>query len=229
MDLQLRTDYDLYRPSRQVTVLKKNLWSWPEISIHLGTTMQLWRRQSEVCRGMQKEIPVKITQRAVLSHVSAVFDPLGIVSSFTKRMRLLLKSIWMENGQSWDKEVNEKNRHEFKKCASEMIRVNQSVLKRTYFGTGVNKVDLHIFSDASFEAICMSAFLRKQDNDKVTFVIGKCRVAPVRNMTVAMLEMQPGSFWSEAAKTYFERTWYWNRLNRTLDKLNHRPTMASFS
>ena len=63
----------------------------------------------EVCRGMQKEIPVKITQRAVLSHVSAVFDPLGIVSPFTIRMRLLLKSIWKENGQSWDKELNEGN------------------------------------------------------------------------------------------------------------------------
>ena len=31
----------------------------------------------EVCRGMQKEIPVKITQKALVSHVSAVFDPLG--------------------------------------------------------------------------------------------------------------------------------------------------------
>ena len=50
----------------------------------------------EVCRGMQKKIPEKITQRAVLSHVSAVFDLLGIVSPFTIRMRLLLKSIRKE-------------------------------------------------------------------------------------------------------------------------------------
>ena len=96
----------------------------------------------EICRGMQKEIPVKITQRAVLSHVSAVFDPLGIVSLFTIRMRLLLKSIWTENGQSWDKELNEENRHEFQTWASEMIHVNQMVLKRTYFESGVNKIDL---------------------------------------------------------------------------------------
>ena len=150
----------------------------------------------EVCRGMQKEIPLKITQRAVLSHVSAVFDPLGIVSAFTIRMRLLLKSIWKENGQSWDKKLNEENRQEFKKWASEMMHVNKMVLKRTYFesGVGVNKVDLHIFSDASLEAMCVVAYLRKQDNGEVTFVIGKCRLAPIRNMTVAKLEMQAAVF-----------------------------------
>ena len=148
----------------------------------------------EVCRGMQKEILVKITQRAVLSHFSAVFDPLGIVSPFTIRMRLLLKSIWKENGQSWDKELNEENRHASKKWASEMIRVNQMVLNRTYFESGVNKVDLHIFSDASLEAMCMVAYLRKQEKGEVAFVIGKCTVAPIRNMTVAKLEMQAAVF-----------------------------------
>ena len=104
----------------------------------------------EICRGMQKEIPVKITQRAVLSHVSAVFDPLGIVSLFTIRKRLLLKSIWTENGQSWDKELNEENRHEFKKWVSGMIHVNQMVLKRTYLESGVNKVDLIYISSQTF-------------------------------------------------------------------------------
>ena len=97
----------------------------------------------EVCRGMQKEIPVKITQRAVLSHVSAVFDPLGIVSLFTIRMRLLLKSIWKRMASPGIKncmkgiDMNSRNGHQ-----------NQMVLKRTYFVSGVNKVDLHIFSDA---------------------------------------------------------------------------------
>ena len=160
----------------------------------LGLQWNVDRDNLEVCRGMQKEIPVKITQRAVLSHVSAVFDSLGIVSPFTIRTRLLLKSIWKENGQSRDKELDEENRHAFKKWASEMIQVNQLVLKRTYFESGVNKVDLHIFSDASLEAMCMVAYLRKQDNGEVTFVIGKCRVAPTRNKTVAKLEMQAAVF-----------------------------------
>ena len=75
-----------------------------------------------------------------------------------------------------------------------MIHVNQMALKRTYFESGLNKADLHIFSDASLEAICMVAYLRKQENGEVAFVIGKCRVAPIRNMTVARLEMQAAVF-----------------------------------
>ena len=126
----------------------------------------------------------------MLSHVSAVFDPLGIVSPFTIRMRLLLKSIWKETVQSWDKELNEEDRHNFKKWASEMNQVNQMELKRTYFESGVNKVDLQIFTDASLEATCMVAYCRKQGSGEVNFVIGKCRVAPIRNVTVATLEMQ---------------------------------------
>ena len=40
----------------------------------------------------------------------------------------------------------------------------------------------------------MVACLRKQENGEVAFVIGKCRVAPIRNMTVAKLEMQAAVF-----------------------------------
>ena len=61
----------------------------------------------EVYRDIQKEIPVTITQTAGLSHVSAVSDPLVLVSPFT--IKILMKSIWKENGQSWEKELKEDN------------------------------------------------------------------------------------------------------------------------
>ena len=60
---------------------------------------------------------------------------------------------------------------------------------KTYFQSGVNKIDLHTFSIASLDALSKIAYLWKQENGERTFVIGKCRVAPIRNMTVYMLEM----------------------------------------
>ena len=53
--------------------------------------------------------------------------------------------------------------------------------------SGVNKVDLHIFSDASLEVMGLIAFLRKPHNGEVILVIGICRVVLIRNMTVAKL------------------------------------------
>ena len=53
----------------------------------------------EICRGMGKEVPVKVTQRAVLSQVSSVFDQLGLFSPFTVGTRLLLKGSWKNRGQ----------------------------------------------------------------------------------------------------------------------------------
>ena len=63
----------------------------------------------------------------MLSHVSAVFDPLGMVSPSTIRMRLSMKSKWKENGQSWDKKLSEEDRHELRNWASEMTHENQMV------------------------------------------------------------------------------------------------------
>ena len=68
----------------------------------------------------------------------------------------------------------------------------------------MNKVDLHTFSEASLEAMCMVASLRKQENGKVAFMIGKCRVGPIRNMTVAKLEMQAAVFGVRLRKPILE-------------------------
>ena len=57
----------------------------------------------DVSRGPQKILREMVTQRAVLSHVSSVFDPLGLFAPFTMSMRILLKNIWKCNGQEWDK------------------------------------------------------------------------------------------------------------------------------
>ena len=46
-----------------------------------------------------------ITQRVVLSFVSSVFDPMGNFAPFTMRMRMLLISIWIGFGQSWDEKI----------------------------------------------------------------------------------------------------------------------------
>ena len=58
-----------------------------------------------VSRGTSCAITKSLTQRLVLSLVSKVFDPIGLVAPFTVGARLLLKDIWRVTGQQWDDEL----------------------------------------------------------------------------------------------------------------------------
>ena len=102
--------------ARSVKHSKRNPWA---LSI-LGLQWNVESDSLEICRGTGKEVPAKVTQRIVLSHVSSVFDALGLFSPFTMRMILLLKGIWKKHGQSWDEELSPEDEIAFKDWASEL-------------------------------------------------------------------------------------------------------------
>ena len=58
-----------------------------------------------VSRGTKPDVKPNVTQRAVLSLVSAVYDPIGLVAPYTVKARLLLKDIWRLNIHQWDDEL----------------------------------------------------------------------------------------------------------------------------
>ena len=87
-------------PEDRSVTLSKTFEAEPLAPSILGLQWNVESDSLEICRGTGKEVPAKITQRIVLSHVSSVFDPLGLFSPFTVRMRLLLKGIWKKHGQS---------------------------------------------------------------------------------------------------------------------------------
>ena len=74
----------------------------------------------QLCRGPNKECPSEISQRVVLSFVFSVFGPMGFLGPFTMRMRLLLKSIWIHHGQSWDERLNKEDKQIFMDWINEM-------------------------------------------------------------------------------------------------------------
>ena len=61
-------------------------------------------------RCVDRPLDKAITQRTVLSFVSSVFDPVGLIAAFTVRARFLLKDVWKISGQSWEDELPEEIR-----------------------------------------------------------------------------------------------------------------------
>ena len=158
----------------------------------------------QVCKGTNKEVELPISQRKILSLVSSVFDPIGLFAPFSVHMRQLLKSIWTKNGQHWDNEVEPGEEAEFLKWKEQLAIVAEKSIGRRYFNRERDKTELHVFAEASEDAIYAVVYLRSQPKEysaDLAFVCGKCRVAPMRHL------QHPD--WN-----YKRQSWQWRWRNR---------------
>ena len=90
------------------------------------------------------------------------------------------------------KKLKWKTNKNFLEWLKELAELKDMPLKRRYFDKSYTKMDLHNFSDASLESMCMVAYLRAVDvgGVELSFVIGICRNAPMEQQTIPKLELQ---------------------------------------
>ena len=82
---------------------------------------------------------------------------------------------------------------EFLKWKDQLPEVAETSFDRRYFSATKDKLELHVFADASENTMCAVAYLRskpKEYSADLAFVIGKCRVAPMRHLSIPRLELQ---------------------------------------
>ena len=218
-------------PEDRSSTLSKTFEAEPLAPSILGLQWNVKSDSFEICRGMGKEVPAKVTQRVVLSQVSSVFDPLGLFSPFTVRMRLLLKGIWKKHGQLWDEQVSPEDEIAFKDWASELSHMKEMTLKRNCLSENVEVVDLHVFADASLDAMCMVAYFRDQQTGELAYVVGKCRVAPMKQQFIPRLELQAAMHGTRLKQLIvdehdveIERTFFWTDLTTVLQWLHGAET-----
>ena len=173
-----------------------------------------------VCRGTG----TKITQKIVLSFVSALFDPLGICSPFTIQMRFLLKSFWAAMRPAWEKNLSAENSTHFSDWCSDWREKRTMSINRLYFENDCLNLRLHIFTTASEEAMCIVAYLQDKATLKLTFAIGKWHVAPIRHMTTPSRSLR-----SSSQKVDTQQTWCQNWQNLSLYQLINKTTVATSS
>ena len=148
-----------------------------------------------VSRGVKLKENQPNTQRTVLSTVSAVFDPLGIVAPFTVVARVLWKDIWKLKEQQWDDPLPEDLSRRFDYwCSGLSLLQDFATILRAYFSSPVKEIELHMFDDCSKEIFCAVGFLRAKCQGSniahLSFVVGKARVAPMNPITIPKLELQ---------------------------------------
>ena len=123
----------------------------------LGVQWNVTDDSLQVCRGTNKEVEAPITQKKILSLVSSVFHPIGIFAPLSVSMRRLLKSIGAKNEQHWDNKVEPGEEAELLKWKEQLPIVADSSIDRRYFNTLENKIEPHVFADASEDTMCAVA------------------------------------------------------------------------
>ena len=115
-----------------------------------------------VSSGTNSTMTKSLTQRLVLSLVSKVYDPIGLVAPFTVGVRLIFKDIWRVNGQSWDDELPKDTIDRFLAGCVELPQLAEITIPRSYFSGPFQHLELHMFGDSSQDAFSAVAFLRAQ-------------------------------------------------------------------
>lgn len=154
----------------------------------------------------------KITKKVMLSAAHRVFDPIGMVSGFTLLPKLLIQQTW-EKGLTWTEEVDESMKEKFMQWMSEVPLLSKLQIPRWAMCLkSIEKMSLHVFSDASALAYAAVVFIRIEHENDVTIQLlaSRARVAPSTKtkdgmaMSIPRLELLAASIATRLCKTVVE-------------------------
>ncbi|XP_069122241.1 uncharacterized protein [Argopecten irradians] len=146
---------------------------------------------SFTCKVSDEEKP--FTKRGVLSSIGGLYDPLGLLAPITIKGKMFFRHI-MDLTISWDDPLPSNLEKEWLQWRSSLKDLEALNIPRCY-GTGVTGTltkELHVFSDASSEAVAAAAFMRSFTQDgkiEVSFLLGKANLAPSGGQTIPRLEL----------------------------------------
>lgn len=134
------------------------------------------------------------TRRGLLSVVSSVYDPLGMVAPFVLTAKILLQDLTRRKLE-WDQEISQEDRARWQIWIGELMELAKFSSSRCFKPPNYGKIassQIHNFSDASNSAYGTVSYLRMvnaQNQVHCSFVFGKSRLAPLKQLTIPKLEL----------------------------------------
>ncbi|XP_049881167.1 uncharacterized protein LOC126377477 [Pectinophora gossypiella] len=122
----------------------------------------------------------------------SIYDPLGLLSHYTIRAKIILQGLWRLK-LPWDEPIPEEEAGQFMSWLAQLEEVARLRLPRCYEMKNHQRIELHIFCDASEQAYATVAYwriVRCDGSIGVTLVGAKSKVAPQRTQTIPRLELQ---------------------------------------
>lgn len=133
----------------------------------------------------------RITKRSVLSELSQLFDPLGLLSPIIITGKIILQSLWQQK-LSWDESIPLALHTRWQEFRQNLVYLNNIRIPRHVIVENPISVELHGYADASEIAYGAVVYIRSTDNmgNVVARILtSKSKVAPLRTLSIPRLEL----------------------------------------
>ena len=144
----------------------------------------------------QNEFPETITKRQAFSQISTVYDPLGFVSPFLLKGKLIMRKIVTSKTNDrkleWDDPLPTELKNICFTFFLSLFDMENLIIPRCWKFEGCSDPSLVVFSDASTLAYGACAYIRwkiEENTFKCKLIASKCRLSPIRAQTIPKLEL----------------------------------------
>lgn len=134
-----------------------------------------------------------VTKRQLLRITASIFDPLGFLSPFTIKLKILFQTLCINNN-NWDEPLSGEALQVWNMVSSQLHLLSKITVPRCYFELNhePTEVQVHGFCDASERAYAAVLYIRSIYNANyidTRLVTSKTRVAPIKKQTIPRLEL----------------------------------------
>ncbi|XP_076766420.1 uncharacterized protein LOC143433153 [Xylocopa sonorina] len=174
----------------------------------------------------------RVTKRVILSRISQLFDPLGLLGPIVIRAKVLMQDLWKCNSD-WDAPVPESILSRWQTYYNELPVLNHFSVPRKFLIDHAISRKLHGFCDASEAAYGACIHIRSTNQKGETIarlVCAKSRVAPLKSTMLPRLELCAVHLLanlytnvSKALKLPIESVKFWSDSTITLHWLKTSP------
>lgn len=220
-----------YQPNFMTKILGMKWHPTEDVFIYKPTNDKQMTEIEQLCVGT--------TKRQLLKIVMKIFDPLGLVAHILIQGKIIIQNVWRD-GTDWDSPVEIKHLEGLRRWANILLQELPNLKIPRWYAPVIpedTNVQLHVFCDASEEAMAAAAYLRFKDNNNtwVSLVSAKTKVMPLRTLsipkaelTAAVMAVRLASSLKKLISFRVMNTMFWTDSKCVLAQINSERKLQQF-
>lgn len=176
----------------------------------------------------------RVTKRTILSEISQIFDPLGLLSPCIIMAKIILQELWSEK-LGWDETIPTFLHTKWLQIRNEMSLLNRLQIPRKITCNLPKQIEIHGFCDASSRAYGACIYVKTTNeagDTHVKLLCAKSKVAPLKTQSIPRLELMGAVLLAKLTEKVqsslsspIDKTYYWCDSSVVLAWLKTTPNL----